>query len=546
MADITSLAPLALSDKSKQYLQSFQLYYESLTSNTMLILRNMWNLDYTDSDTVFYDNFTYNPFNLPNITPYPLLGYSIIPFSPSYSVNQRRFKVEYQNVIDRISDLFNIGLGDLSFFDIETQNEITFNRVRNIVQFYKNKMNKQVYEFIFYLYNLDAKVYSLGSFDYLEFYRYDDATDLISNEYNSTGDGVNTSFTFTVFKSPIHGKTYHVFLNGIEMGRDDGLGNIIGAGVTYGIISYSTGNVQLTFVNTPTMNSVISSTYNFVYNTSSTYSDTNILLDTGYQLSNLYKTPFIEIELNMSKYYLLGSVAYLWYDILESYVRSQIEQVRYVLSKVYYTLRLDVVAECETANGSIAITNPNNAVKSITYNDGTTWASKWPYIMSYTLIYSDSTTYTGLLFQKLHDNIERIIGTSDGIETVFLNKIIQNVPIEPATVTLVYTIGGVETTSNVDNGAGYITGTSIDIATINYSTGEVGVSFIVPTDEGTNIKIYFTSVSYYFYIKHTATSDNTIIGINIINQTNTVTYIGLTCPNMYLATGNEFLLTVTG
>jgi len=81
-------------------------------------------------------------------------------------------------------------------------------------------------------------------------------------EVLGTGDGTLTAFTGTASNTPVRVGTFTVNLNGVEQARDDGAGNLVGAGGS-GTVDYGTGAVAFTFTTAPAtgQNIVISYRY---------------------------------------------------------------------------------------------------------------------------------------------------------------------------------------------------------------------------------------------------------------------------------------------
>jgi len=77
-----------------------------------------------------------------------------------------------------------------------------------------------------------------------------------------------------------------------------------------------------------------------------------------------------------------------------------------------------------------------------------------------------------------------IIGTGDGATLTF-SATLANPPVAAGSVVISYTIGGTAYTAT-DNGLGTITGTDLS-GTINYTTGEVSLTFTVAPDAATDI-----------------------------------------------------------
>lgn len=80
------------------------------------------------------------------------------------------------------------------------------------------------------------------------------------------------------------------------------------------------------------------------------------------------------------------------------------------------------------------------------------------------------------------------IGTGNGTTTSFSGTLLRRVV--PRSVEVNYRIAGVNYTAT-DDGAGNITGTNISSGTVNYTTGNISITFSSPPDNGSTVTVNY-------------------------------------------------------
>ena len=128
---------------------------------------------------------------------------------------------------------------------------------------------------------------------------------------------------------------------------------------------------------------------NFI-RTDASYLDTNRFTDIGlftdmnYTTDNVFRTPFLDIEIILNKVHTVDTVDYLWYLDINNAIKREMDNIRYVLSKLFYHFVVPVDAlENDTRTGT-------NGVEAIT-SDIT---DKFD-IRRYRLTFDDATTELG-------------------------------------------------------------------------------------------------------------------------------------------------------
>lgn len=142
-----------------------------------------------------------------------------------------------------------------------------------------------------------------------------------------------------------------------------------------------------------------------------------------------------------------------------------------------------------------------------------------------------STSYTHwsnlpLTGTKIYDAVANSvsgesIGTGDGSTTSFSHTT-ANLPVEPKSVSVKYTISGTSYTGT-DDGEGNITGTDLT-GTINYDTGDVSLTFSSAPDNGTAITMDYSYYTNGSGVDVSQAKDG-FIGIIINGITNSTVYI---------------------
>ena len=105
------------------------------------------------------------------------------------------------------------------------------------------------------------------------------------------------------------------------------------------------------------------------------------------------------------------------------------------------------------------------------------------------LKYYDGTNF-GIIDDLLYYTEK--IADGDGATTSFTYTT-QNIPVSPNSVTIYYTISGTDYTAN-DDGEGNITGEQLT-GTVNYTTGDISLTFSTAPDNGTPINVKYSCSS---------------------------------------------------
>lgn len=219
MANILDVTPKGLSLKFKQLLEVFSEIYHEYTDSSIEVVKNVFNTEYDLDD----------------------------------------------EIIELLFKLFGFTISDLSFFDEATRNIIKKNFVNNIFVFYRNRIKKDVYTHMLYVYGVRGDVYVLETTNTWQY-------------FERTDYGYLDTFKFT---------------------------------------------------------------------------DIGLTTDMGYTTDNLYRTPFNEIVIYLDQEHSNNT---LWYVELGDAIKKDMENVRYVLSRLFYTFQLDLIA---TENDTITDTDRN-------------------------------------------------------------------------------------------------------------------------------------------------------------------------------------------
>lgn len=248
MASFRDFLPKLVSERFKQLFDSFDEYYHGKSDSALEILRNLYNTEF------------------------------ILP----------------DEVVDLLLDMFGFNVSDLAFFDDVTRKTIKNNFVDNIFAFYRDRIRKDIYIQLLYIYGLQGAVYVLNTVDWINFSRVETDTYLDENLFTDIG----------------------------------------------------------------------------------LFTDSDITSD------NEYRTPFLEIEIFLNEEFTVnGDVnTYLWYNEINKSVKNDMENIRYVLAKLFYTLLCKV-------NGKVGqtVNNVNGVdVITVTFN--------FNLLTKYRITYSDTTT----------------------------------------------------------------------------------------------------------------------------------------------------------
>jgi len=117
------------------------------------------------------------------------------------------------------------------------------------------------------------------------------------------------------------------------------------------------------------------------------YTDVGLTTDAGYFTDNLIRTPFIQIQILLDKLY---PDNYLWFQNINTNFKSDVNNIRYILTKVFYQLALYAVG---TANQTT--TDPNTGVETICGN-----ITNLANINKYRVTFQNNTTYTDFILSK--------------------------------------------------------------------------------------------------------------------------------------------------
>ena len=243
---ILEIAPTNLSLRSKQYLEVFDTIFHRHADDALDLVKNIFNTEY----------------DLP------------------------------PEVVQMLANLFGFMLPDLSFMPEEDQEKIYNNFADNIFIFYRNRLKKEIFNHMLYVFGLTGDAYVLETYDWDYYYRTDGS-----------------------------------------------------------------------------------------YCDTNKFTDTGLYTDMEYTTDNLFRTPFVEIEVILDKSYVPGSDISLWYRDLSNAVKREMESIRFVLTKLFYYLVCPVDA---LENGTR--TNDNDVV--VVTGEIT---NKFD-IRKYRLTYEDSTS----------------------------------------------------------------------------------------------------------------------------------------------------------
>lgn len=291
-------------------------------------------------------------------------------------------------------EMFNYKLFDLGYFtEVARKNQIEQNQFRNIVAIYKNLNSRGIFGLVFYSYDVTATTYLLNTTNWTGFQRTGSAyadirkltdtglllddghftdsgsrssfleneiladkkyTVIITDEVTATADGIATSYSVTLdLANIVPGTTAFRYTVGTQEYTTDvdtggpTTGAIPAGGkLSSGTINYITGVVVLNFTAAPRGGSTIIANY---HNTS------------------------------------------LWFYDIDNSIRTQIDNIRHVLSKIFYTLVVHAQGDGDGNNMPSTRTNVTTGVS-------TTVRAAW---------YSSTTAYH-------NSRIDYLIGSSLG------------------------------------------------------------------------------------------------------------------------------------
>jgi hypothetical protein len=147
--------------------------------------------------------------------------------------------------------------------------------------------------------------------------------------------------------------------------------------------------------------------------------DVGLETDVGYETDNVYRTPFIEVEIELNKYY-SNVINELWFSDLDINFKRDIDNIRHVLSKIYYTLKLPVSGKV-----SDTVTNSDNLLSCVTGS-----ISALGNLYNYRVIYSDDSYDTFIISDKSEDasnyyiNTENIFVVDKYIKSIVITDIL--------------------------------------------------------------------------------------------------------------------------
>lgn len=120
------------------------------------------------------------------------------------------------------------------------------------------------------------------------------------------------------------------------------------------------------------------------------YTDVGLTTDLGYFTDNLVRTPFIELEVLLNKKYTIDLVDYLWFSNINLNLKSDVDNIRYVLTRVFY--KFSIYAEGESGE---TIVDPDSGIEIICED-----ISDLKSINKFKLTFEDSTTITDFIYSK--------------------------------------------------------------------------------------------------------------------------------------------------
>jgi hypothetical protein len=156
MSEIQKTIPQKLSLKIKQFFDAYYEFYIEKSTTPIEIIKNLFNTTY----------------ELP------------------------------EEVVDLLMELFGFEISDLSFFDETTRKSIKNNFVDNIITFYRNRISKDIYKMIMYMYGIKGESYILETMDWTEFFRTDNT---VLTTFKMTDKGLKTDqgiVTDNKYRSP--------------------------------------------------------------------------------------------------------------------------------------------------------------------------------------------------------------------------------------------------------------------------------------------------------------------------------------------------------
>lgn len=140
-----------------------------------------------------------------------------------------------------------------------------------------------------------------------------------------------------------------------------------------------------------------------------------IVGESSYEMDNLYRTSFIEIEIFLDQQIETGK---LWTSDIDSSIKGDVENIRYILSKPFYTLFCDVAAtENDTNNNANGVTAVSIAIPNLDSLD------------KYKIVYTDATFDIFYINTKDEDvdnyyvNFENTFGANKIIKTIYIMDI---------------------------------------------------------------------------------------------------------------------------
>ncbi len=516
---------------------------------------------------------------------------------------QHFYDPEYPKTSDEkqlIFDLFNYKIFDLSSFtDVTKRTQIEDNQLRNIINIYKQMNSENMLHLVFYTYGVTATIYLLNTKDWTGFQRttggyldINKVTDagLTLNSGSVVDGGSRTPFIENEilldknYRVNVTDEIMPVIFDGVSVvynGVYFQTGNVISGTV---VLRYYINGIQYTAYGTP---GVIAGPY---------------LLGTINEIYGILNLTF-DLPPNRGSTLSVDYSCYaLWYYNIDRSISTQIDNIRNILSKIYYTISCPVFGKALYYGASDYIyteTNRNIVTTGraaffsgdITIDSDMAffWASTQNYddlltsykttmdahfsyiqtlvdtIINSVLTYTDTTSETLAVISKKVNALQNpgiTIAISDGTTLSYSYQIPVVIPrnglyvptyiIKPYSVKLTYYDSTNLRTHYCDAAGNFTPGDILRSASVDLRTGIILLDFITAPDNGKDINVSYWL--YNFIIEFEVsniqtvngkfwTSDKQILQVSLQNNGG-VEYFKITFPPIYIAAGEKFELPI--